>query len=89
MIAEGEDSNRCNLLSFLESLNLEEFLKPNMNTYYKGSLTIHQNVLSFLLIVPFSYPRQKSMIRIVEWHRKKEEDRKPISDIPCKFHAGL
>lgn len=61
-----------------------------MNTYYKGSLTIHQNVLTFLLIVPFSYPRQKSMIRIVEWHRKKEEDRKPaISDIPCKFHSNL
>lgn len=77
------------MLSFTEALSLEEYLRPNMNTYYKGSLTIHQNVLTFLLIVPFSYPRMKSTVRIVEWHRKKEEDKRPaVPDIPCKFHAS-
>lgn len=67
---------------------MEEILNPNLNSYFKGSLQIHQNVLDFMLIIPFSYPKKNSIINIIEWRKKKEDDKKAaISDIPCKFQT--
>jgi hypothetical protein len=86
MLSESEDENKSNLISFLNALKVEETVNPNMNSYYKGVLTVHQNILEFILIVPFAYPRQKSTISILEWHKKKDDDKKAINlGIPCKF----
>ena len=46
MLMEGEEENsRSNFLSILSTFKLEEALNPNLNSYYKGNLTIHQSVL--------------------------------------------
>ncbi len=37
-------------------MNLNELIEPNLNNYYKGSFTIHQNKIDYILIVPFTYP---------------------------------
>ncbi len=69
---------------------MEEAASPTTNSYYKGCLTVHQNVLEFVLIVPIVYPRVKSYIRITDWHKKKEEDKKILNfDVPCKFTAKV
>jgi hypothetical protein len=69
---------------------MEEAASPITNCYYKGCLTVHQNVLEFVLIVPIVYPRAKSYIRITDWHKKKEEEKKAFNlDVPCKFTAKV
>jgi hypothetical protein len=91
MISEGEDeTGKSNFISLLTNFKIEEILSPNLNTYYKGSLQIHQNVLDFMLIIPFSYPKKNSIVNIIEWRKKKEDDKKPaILDIPCKFQSNF
>jgi len=37
-------------------MNLSEIIEPNLNNYYKGTFTIHQNKVDYILIVPFTYP---------------------------------
>lgn len=68
---------------------MEEAIHPNINNYYKGCLTVHQNVLEFVLIVPINYPRSKSYIKITSCHKRKEEDKKINLDLPCKFTARI
>lgn len=91
MLSEEEDeTGKSNFISLLTNFKLEEILSPNLNTYYKGTLQFHQNVLEFVLIIPFSYPKKNCLINIVEWRKKKEDDKKFLSlEIPCKFNANV
>lgn len=58
-----------------------------MNTYYKGSLNLNQLNFEFLLIIPINYPKSKSLIHLVSYQKKREEDRKLPTGLPCKFQV--
>jgi hypothetical protein len=50
--------DKTNYLKVLDLLKLEELDEENLNSYFKGTLSVSQNCLEFVLIVPFAYPQR-------------------------------
>ena len=73
----------------LDLLKLEELDEPKLNSYFKGSMTVRQSSLDFILIIPLSYPNMDSKVIVTSLMRRKEEERKilGLEGLECEGDA--
>ena len=65
--------------------NLEDYIFKNYNQYYE--ITIHYRHIKFLIvfIIPYSYPKMPSIVRIQEVSDNEKHHRLQLKNIKCRF----